>query len=84
MIPNKMERIYSICFYKSLSSLRKFIVVVFSPKNIENRIFSPDRERLNMVVVKSANAIDRDLSPTFLLIASYEKNVLTRISPIRS
>jgi hypothetical protein len=49
-----------------LSFLVKFIVLTFSPKNKENRIFSPVRDLSNIVVVKSAKAIDRGTLPTFL------------------
>lgn len=45
-------------------------------------IFCPDRDRLNMSVVKSASANESFLPFTYLFMAYSVKNILTKISPI--
>lgn len=84
IISNNITRMSSISFSKLRSSLLKFIFVTFSLKNSYIIIFSPVRDLLNMSVVNSASASDSFLPFTYLPIAYYEKNILTRISPIIS
>lgn len=47
-------------------------------------MFGPDRDLSKTLTVNSAKAIDNGVLPTFFLIPSYEKNILTRISPMSS
>ena len=60
----------------------KFKSLTFSPKKRLNKIFVPDLDLSNILTVNSAKAIEREMFPIFFLAPSYEKNILTKISPI--
>jgi hypothetical protein len=60
----------------------KFIDVTFSPKNTDHNKLEADRDLSKMATVASAKAIDNGTPFTFLLTASSEKIIRTRISPI--
>lgn len=58
--------------------------LTFSPKKREKRILGPDLDLSNTLTVNSAKAIERGVLPTFFLMPSSEKKILTKISPIKS
>lgn len=58
------------------------MVATFSPKNRNQKRFSPDRDLSNTATVDSAKAIERAFPLSFLFTAYSEKNIFTRIYPI--